>query len=76
MSGRVYIGPNTSGASAPEVFGDLLQAADELERQLDAEPGIVLRQLTEMLRKQIEFRELQQRYDRRSQLGISSRSPS
>jgi hypothetical protein len=72
MSPRVDIGPYSSGVDATEDIADLLNAAEDLERQLEIEPGIVLRQLSQMLRRQAEFKRLQKEYDRRRQFGPQS----
>lgn len=43
---------NSSGANAPDEIADLLEAAEELESQLGAEPGVVVRELTDLVRRQ------------------------
>lgn len=43
-------------------ISDLVEAAETLERQLDTEPGLILRHLTSLLKKQAEFRRLKARF--------------
>ena len=41
---------------------DFLEAADELEKQLDVEPGVVVRQLTALVRRQAHIARLRQHF--------------
>lgn len=76
MSPRLDVGQYAPGAGAPEDIAELLEAAGELERQLDAEPGIVLRQLSAMLRRQVTFQGLHEEYGiRRDTCRIPRRAP-
>jgi hypothetical protein len=69
MSPPVNIGQYSSGAGAHVDIADLMDAAEDLERQLDIEPGSVLRQLAAMLRRQVTLQGLHEEYDSRRQFG-------
>lgn len=69
MMPRLYIGLHPTNETVPEDVLELLDAAADFEREFDAEPGIVLRQLTEMLRKQAEFNKL------KTHFGVSFPDP-
>jgi hypothetical protein len=76
MSPRLDVGQYSSGAGASEDITELLDAAEELERQLGAEPGIVLRQLSAMVRRQVIFQGLHEEYGiRRDTCRIPGRAP-
>ena len=49
---------NSSGAIAPDEIADLVEAAEELESQLGIEPGVVVRELTGLLRRRTTFAKL------------------
>ena len=61
MRGRPDAGVPSGRAVATDI-DDLLDAADELERQLDAEPGVLLRELTSILRRRAAFGQLKQQF--------------
>ena len=43
-------------------IADLLEAAEDLERQLDAEPGAVIRNLSALIRRQSDFLQLKETF--------------
>jgi hypothetical protein len=55
-------GSHSSGAIAPDEILDLLEAAEELGGQLDAEPVEIVRQLTALLRKRSAFNRMRVRF--------------
>lgn len=62
MSMRVDMNPELSNIGDPNDMQNLLEAAYELERQLDVERGMVLRRLTDIVRSQTTFRRLNQTF--------------
>ena len=61
MSTRLDAGAFSGRAGATDIE-DLLDAAEDLERQLDAEPGVLLRELTAILRRRTAFGHLKRRF--------------
>ena len=54
---------DVSDAVDEDDLAGLIEAAEELGRQLDVEPGLFVRSLTQMLRRQSEFGRLRDRFD-------------
>jgi hypothetical protein len=52
-----------SDAVDEEDLAGLIEAAEELGQQLDVEPGLFVRSLTQVLRRQSEFSRLRDRFD-------------
>jgi len=65
MSGQLGLGADISGAYEPEDIDELLDAAAEVERALEIEAGLLLRNLAQMLRKQAKLQGLRKEFDRR-----------
>ncbi len=63
MSGSLNLRYHSSGAQPPEDIEDLLEVAEEFERELAIEPGAILRHLSDMLRRQIQLQELRKDFD-------------
>jgi len=63
MSGRLDIGAHGSGAYASEEVENFLEAAQEFERLHEVEPGLILRQLAQMLRRQAKLQRLRRESD-------------
>ena len=61
MMGRPQILRSTLDGD-PAGMQELLEAVEQLEVELDAEQGVVVRELTELVRRQIEFRRLKDRF--------------
>lgn len=62
MMGRLDILRSAELDSDPSGTQELLEAVELLEAELDAEQGVVVRQLTELVRRQTEFRRLKERF--------------
>ena len=62
MSPRIEISVLSGRAMVSEDLEDLLDAAEELERQLDVESGVLLQELTGLLRRRTEFEKLMRKF--------------
>ncbi len=61
MTGRLEISTLALDGD-PAGMQELLEAVERLEVELDAEQGVVLRELTELVRRQTEFKRLKDRF--------------
>lgn len=66
------IDSSSSGAVAPDEIADLLEAAEELESQLGAEQGVVVRELIHLLRRRTAFAKLHAQFGKSIEASVAN----